>query len=180
MVKVSLWVAAYLGGFLLLFLYLLLPVEPAEDQVLKKNFVHTLTALQQRAIGQDSVVDLARITTFAWDSLYIFPGVGTVEGISQAIGTSWPGTENVHEEDNLFVFMNHGQLVKYLIFRGFNYQQEPNFIKFTLHANPGQLFTPTTARFWRYRGAYAKPWLELVPLQKQVIYRSQYEHYLQR
>jgi hypothetical protein len=137
------WVTGCLGGLLLLSSCF----GPPEDQALKKAFVQALTTTQQRPADPDTVVDLSTITTFAWDSLYTFPGIATVEGISRAIGTTWPDSENIHEDDNLLVFMYRGHLVNFLVFRGFNYQQEPNFVKFTLHTNEGEVFTPATARF---------------------------------
>jgi hypothetical protein len=177
MSKLKLWGTVCLLGLLLLGTCL----SPTEDQDLKKAFVQALTKTQQRPADQDTVVDLATITTFAWDSLYTFPGIAIPEGISNAIGTTWPGSENIHEDDNLLVFMYRGHLVNFLVFRGFNYQQEPNFVKFTLYANSGEVLTPANARF-RVHPRVVKPflWLSLRPLRQQIVYRPAYARYLQR
>jgi hypothetical protein len=153
---------------------------PTEDQGLKKAFVQALTAVQQRPADQDTVVDLATITHFAWDSLYTFPGVMPVQYIPRTIGTAWPDSENIHEDDNLLVFMYRGHLVKFLVFRGFNYQQEPNFVQFTLQAAQGEVFTPATARFRVHRRRHQPLWLAVSPLTQQPVYRPAYARFLQR
>jgi hypothetical protein len=154
-------------------------VEPAEDQGLKKAFVQALTAVTQRPPNQDIVVDLATVTSFAWDSLYTFPGTMPVTAITRALGSAWPGSENIHEDDNLLVFMYRGHLANYVLFRGFNYQQEPNFVKFTLHADGGEVFTPATARFRVHRQVVQPLWLAVFPLKQQPDYRPAYARFLQ-
>jgi hypothetical protein len=108
----------------------------------------------------------------------VFSGAGTVASISHAIGRLWPGHENVHEDDNLLFFCRRGELVDYVLFRGFNYQQEPHFVKFIGHFNAGEVFTPATATFRATRPRRSTFIHLYAPARTASVYRPSYGRYL--
>ena len=120
---------------------------PAEDQMLRAQIVEAVSAVRNKPVGDSIVIDMNSIAKFQWDTLYVFSATTTVQGISEAIGTTWPGAENVSEDDNLMIFMEKRHIKKYIFFKGFNYQKESIFIKFVGHADRGELFTPSNAKF---------------------------------
>ncbi|MBF9239993.1 hypothetical protein I2I05_21560 [Hymenobacter sp. BT683] len=120
---------------------------PPEDQAFKQRFVAAVSPITDRPVNDTLPLDLATVTPFAWDTVYVFSSTATLETINRSLGQRWPGDENMHEDDNLWVFTQRGAIVNYLEFRGFNYQQEPHFVHFKGHFNLGELFTPATAKF---------------------------------
>jgi hypothetical protein len=178
------WVfpTAYLGVWMCAGLF---DPNPVEDQVLKQRVVAAIAPAADRAVGDSLRVDMARVAPFAWDTLYVFSGAGTVETIAQATGLAWRGNENVDEDDNLLVFVRRGHLAGLVEFRGFNYQQEPHFVKFYGHLAMGELFTPATASFQAVRNvakqANGEPgrFIELHPSSRTApVYRPEYARHL--
>ena len=152
--------------------------EPEENQELKKQVVEGIAPAGNLAIGDTLTIDMKRVVTLPWDTLYMFCGTTIVDRISATIGATSPIGDDVHEDDNLLVFMYKGQIADYVIFRGFNYQQEPNFVKFEGHFNTGELFTPMTARFRATRAQREPHWITLYAPRALPIYRPGYSNYL--
>ncbi|MBD2770370.1 hypothetical protein IC235_20985 [Hymenobacter sp. BT664] len=147
---------------------------PEENQVLRKRVAQAISAVQDRPIGDSLTIDVAQVANFPWDTLYVFPTTTVVERISRAIGTPWPGGENVHEDDNLWVFMHQGQIADYVYFSGFNYQKLPNFVKFYGHFDIGELFTPATAKFKAVRRPISPEAIDLFAPRKPTVFRPGY------
>ncbi|MBD2770372.1 hypothetical protein IC235_20995 [Hymenobacter sp. BT664] len=148
---------------------------PEENQVLRKRVAQAIGAVEARPIGDSLTIDVAQVANFPWDTLYVFPTTAEVERISRAIGTPWPGGENVHEDDNLWVFMHQGQIADYVYFRGVNNAKLPNFVKFYGHFRIGQLFTPATAKFKAVRLPISPEWIDLFPPQNRPVLRPGYD-----
>lgn len=154
---------------------------PAENQLLKQRVVAVLAPAEHLAVGDSLSVDLGRVAPFPWDTLYVFCGTTLIANIAQATGQSSPENENVHEDDNLLVFFCQGHLVGWVRFRGFNYQQEPHFVKFIGHFDTGELFTPATARFVAWRKSDSTRFIHLKPAGSTLpVYRPAYDRYLKR
>ncbi|SFQ80427.1 hypothetical protein [Hymenobacter arizonensis] len=120
---------------------------PPENQRLKQQVVQAIRAVEDRPVGDSITVDMARIVDIPWDTLYMFTSTTGPERITRAIGTPWPGDTYVDDDDNLLVFMYQGRLADYVEFLGWNFQKEPNFVKFKGYFKGGELFTPATAKF---------------------------------
>ncbi|MCB2377156.1 hypothetical protein LGH70_06155 [Hymenobacter sp. BT635] len=153
--------------------------EPTENQVLKKRVVAAIAPADTIAPGDSLTINMARVANFPWDTLYVFCGRGASALISQAIGQPWRG-RTVGEDDNLLVFLHQGEVADFVIFRGFNYQQEPHFVKFIGHFNAGELFTPATATFIAKRDEQAPHFIDLYSANREAnsAYRPAYGRYL--
>jgi hypothetical protein len=146
---------------------------PPEDQEFKQRFVAAVSAIRSRPVNDTLPLDLATVTPFPWDTVYVFSSTATLETINRSINQRWPGDEGMHEDDNLLVFTQQGDIVNYLEFRGFNYQQEPHFVHFVGHFNLGELFTPATAKFRVTRRSISPKRIELLgPPHRKFITRS--------
>jgi hypothetical protein len=65
-------------------------------------------------------INLADLTDFAWDNLYIFAPYTTPEQINVALGFTWPDAESsdiaMHDDITLLVFVENGRVVDHVEF----------------------------------------------------------------
>lgn len=68
--------------------------------------------------GETACVDLAKVTTFAWEKLYIFRPYRSSEEIDRILGTFWLESRFLTISSNdgvtLLVFMRNGSVVQYV------------------------------------------------------------------
>jgi hypothetical protein len=68
--------------------------------------------------GEDSVLNISKITSFEWDSLYIFKPYTPLDTIKKQIGFEWEGLESalVNQSDNfnLLLFIKAKQVVSFV------------------------------------------------------------------
>lgn len=146
---------------------------PEENQALKDKMVHAIGEATSRPKGDTVLIKMTTIADFPWDTVYVFPSITVVEGISQAIGVPWPNNENVHEREQLFVFMYKSQIADYIYLRNINFEKEPKFVKLQAHFNIGELFTPSTALF---KATRSDPYtVGLFPPHKPSVFRPKYD-----
>ena len=134
---------------------------PPENQVIKKRMADAIRHDYTQQTGDTIALDMAAITDFPWDTLYVFT-VGTgQELVSKAIGKTWP--ENipflVDDDEKLFVFMNKGRIADYIKFRRNDNPHDSTSASFVAYFSLGELFTPATAKFRMIKecGKYGYP-----------------------
>jgi hypothetical protein len=144
---------------------------PPESQVVKDKFFLAANKLKGEHIDDSILIDMASITDFPWDTLYVFPSTTTPYVITKVIGITWPDDENVHAYDNLFVFVKNRHLISYALFITSVNKNTPNYLEFTGHFAQGELFTPATAKFKFKWFKFPPQHLDLLPIREQPVYR---------
>lgn len=149
---------------------------PPENLRLKQRVVQAIRAVEERPVGDSITVDMTAAVDIPWDTLYVFTNTTAPERITAAIGAPWFGSEYVHEDGRLFVFMHRGRIADYVYFMGWNGPQGPDFVRFKGHFERGELFTPATARFRATRSKFPPHIIDLEPPRgSKAILRSGYK-----
>lgn len=109
--------------------------------------------------GEGTIINLAEMTSFEWDKLYIFDPYESRDNIQNSIGQQFLKTDElpmgVSEGDTLLVFTKNNQVVHY-----FNHPRGKGDFSGLKNHN---WFTPQNAKFQVFqegRGLYGK-WLKL-------------------
>ncbi|MDO7884756.1 hypothetical protein [Hymenobacter cheonanensis] len=161
----------------LLFISVFGGVQIPEDKALRKTITKSIGVIKNKPLSDSLTIDMVRLTTFQWDTLYVFSGDNSEDFISQAIGVSWNKGETSGwydaNPDNLFIFKHKGKIVSYVWYEGFGGEPtEPDFIHFQMHLSNAELFTPTTARFNIFREKRDPNFIQLIDSKrKNSIYR---------
>lgn len=138
-----------------------------DNMVLRKAITQSIGVIKNHSLSDSLTINMVRLTTFKWDTLYVFRGTNSKNFISQAIGTPWNnGSPNGWLDanpDNLLVFMNRGKIVSYVWYQGVAGGNEPapDFIHFQMQVNSAELFTPTTAEFTVVRQKFPPCFIQL-------------------
>jgi hypothetical protein len=77
--------------------------------------------IEQVATNGNEQIDIANLTNFTWDSLYIFAPYSTPEQINHTLGFTWseasPSAISLHDDISLLIFVNNGRVVEDVEFR---------------------------------------------------------------
>jgi hypothetical protein len=91
------------------------PGNENDQEFLQTNISQAVSRYEE---GETACVDLAKVTTFAWDKLYIFRPYRSSEEIDRILGTFWLDsrflTISSNEAVTLLVFMRNGSVVQYV------------------------------------------------------------------
>jgi hypothetical protein len=92
--------------------------ENANERVLIRHQIND--QIEKYANHEVSSIDISACTKFEWDRFFIFGPYSSAKKINSVLGSFWIGSHFTDIESNeaitLFVFMNHGHVVKYLEF----------------------------------------------------------------
>ena len=163
-------------GFFILF-YLDEAFGPTDDKVLRKTLTESIGVIKSRPLSDTLTIDMARLTAFHWDTLYVFRGTNSEKFISQAIGTLWdkgrPDGWLDESPDNLLVFLNKQKIVSYVWYKGVAKGNTPesDFIHLQMNVNSAELFTPATAKFIVYREKWGDNFIQVGFIRNESVYR---------
>ena len=155
-------------AIILFFVSLFSEIQIPEDKSLRKTITKSIGVIKNKPLSDSLTIDMVRLTTFQWDTLYVFSGDNSEDFISQAIGVSWNNGETSGWDDaypdNILIFKNKGKIVSYVWYRkDFSGEHiEPDFVHFQMHIGSGELFTPSTARFNIFREKRDPNFIQLI------------------
>ena len=83
------------------------------------NLAQAITKAVAEAPARNENVVLARLTSFPWDEVYIFPPRTPKQRVSSVIGFDFKGDLPYDAESSeVFVFTDHGQFARFADYRG--------------------------------------------------------------
>ena len=85
--------------------------EQRQSEILSIAISNAASLNKNRA---ESIIDLSKITTFSWDTLYIFPPYTPSDTLDRTLGEKWLGPTNIEDSDGivLLVFTDNGKVVQ--------------------------------------------------------------------
>lgn len=99
------------------YIYIRIRAAESSREFLQANISQAVSRYEK---GETACVDLAEVTAFAWDRLYIFRPYRSSEEIERILGTFWWDSRflSIHSNDavTLLVFMRNRNVVQYVEF----------------------------------------------------------------
>ncbi len=137
--------------------------DTQEKDPIHNKIVSSIANVQNKSLHDTIEIDMKLLVPSKWDTLYVFYATGLEREISQAIGAPSPIHHNVHEGQTLLIFMKGRNVLYHTILTNIPDNDSSGLMKITSYFNPGELFTPNSAKFKVTKSAVDPSVVELLP-----------------